>query len=227
LTIGATYKYIRGLAYEDIVRIEGQATTTMSGFSGNGAVVARTATGGTGYAVDVGVALKLSDNYTAGISFANFLNSITWNNNTEEHYYTFQIDTVTIDNMDNDSIFVSDDYSQEIGDFNSKIPTTMRIGLANISGKLLWAIDWEQGFRLGAGVSSKPRISIGGQYKLISFLPLRAGFSMGGGRSSTVSFGSGLDFSMFYLDAAVTNHGSITSGSSKGLHMAFSTGLRF
>ncbi|RKX20396.1 MAG: hypothetical protein DRP51_05770, partial [Candidatus Zixiibacteriota bacterium] len=39
LTIGATYKYIKGLAYEDIVKIEGEASTTMAGFSGDGAVV--------------------------------------------------------------------------------------------------------------------------------------------------------------------------------------------
>lgn len=227
LTVGATYKYIKGLAYEDIVSIEGEASTTMSGFSGNGAVVARTATGGTGYAIDIGAALKLSDDHTIGISFSNFLNSITWDNKTEEHYYSFQIDTVTIDNMDNDSIVVSDDYSQSIGSFKSRIPTTMRIGIANISGKFLWAIDWEQGFKLGAGVSSKPRLSFGGQYKLIGFLPLRAGFSMGGGRGSTMSFGSGLDLSLFYLDVAVTNHGSISSASSKGLHMAVSTGLKF
>ncbi|MCP4614772.1 MAG: hypothetical protein GY845_39325, partial [Planctomycetes bacterium] len=44
LTVGATYKYIKGLAYEDIVSIQGQASTTMSGFGGDGAVVARTAT---------------------------------------------------------------------------------------------------------------------------------------------------------------------------------------
>ncbi len=227
LTIGATCKYIKGLAYEDIVRISGEASTTMSGFSGDGAVVARTATGGTGYAVDIGAALKLSDNHTAGISFSNFLNNITWNKGTEEHYYSFQLDTATIDNMDDDSVFVSDDYSQEIGSFKSRIPTTMRIGIANISCKFLWAVDWEQGFKLGAGVSSKPRLLFGGQYKLISFLPLRAGYSMGGGRASTVSFGTGLDLSLFYLDIAATNHGSITSGSSKGLHLAVSTGLRF
>jgi len=50
---------------------------------------------------------------------------------------------------------------------------------------------------------------------------------MGGGRGSTVSFGSGIDLAMFYLDVAATNHGSITSGSSKGLHLAVSTGLNF
>ncbi|MCP4704933.1 MAG: hypothetical protein GY865_10010, partial [candidate division Zixibacteria bacterium] len=227
LTVGATYKYIKGLAYEDIVSIQGQASTTMSGFGGDGAVVARTATGGTGYSLDIGAALKLSDNHTVGISFSNFLNSITWNNETEEHYYTFQIDTVTIDNMENDSIFVSDDYSQEIGSFKSRIPTTMRIGIANTSGKFIWAVDWEQGFKLGAGVSSKPRLSFGGQLKLIGFLPIRAGYSMGGGRGSTVSFGTGLDLSLFYFDVAATNHGSITSGSSKGLHIAVSTGLNF
>jgi hypothetical protein len=227
LTIGATYKYIRGLAYEDIVRINGEASTTMSGFGGSGMVVARTATGGTGYAIDFGAALKLSDNHTAGISFSNLFNGITWNKQTEEHYYSFRLDTLTIDNMDNDSVFVSDDYSQEIGDFKSNIPTVMRIGLADISGKFLWAADWEQGFKLGAGVSSKPRLSFGGEYRLIGFLPFRAGYSLGGGKGSTVSFGTGLDLSLYYLDVAATNHGSIASGSSKGIHLALSTGLRF
>ncbi len=225
--IGATYKYIRGLAYEDIVQLNGEASTTMSGFGGSGTVIARTATGGTGYSIDLGAALKLSDNHTAGISFSNLFNGITWNKQTEEHYYSFYLDTVTIDNIDNDSVFVSDDYSQEIGDFKSKLPAVMRIGIADISGKFLWAADWEQGFKLGAGVSSKPRLSFGGEYRLIGFLPLRAGYSLGGGKGSTVSFGTGFDLSLFYIDVAATNHGSITSGSSKGIHLALSTGLRF
>jgi len=227
LTVGATYKYIRGFAYEDIVEINGEASTTLSGFGGDGTVIARTATGGTGYAIDAGAALKFSDNYTAGICFSNLFNNITWNKETEEHYYSFHLDTITVDNMDDDSVYVSDDYSESIANFESTIPTTMRIGLADISGKFIWAADWEQGFKLGAGVTSKPKISVGGEYRLINSLPLRAGYSIGGDRGSTLSFGTGLDLSLFYLDMAATNHGGIGSGSSKGLHLAVSTGLLF
>ena len=227
LAIGATYKYIKGIAYEDIVQLTGEASTQMTGFSGSGSVIARTATGGKGYALDVGAALKFSDDYTAGISFSNIFSGITWDKETEEHYYHFQMDTVTVDNMEDDSVFISDDYSEGIPSFKTSIPSVMRIGLANTSGKFLWAVDWEQGFHLGAGVSSKPRLSFGAQYKLIGFLPFRSGYAMGGGRGSTLSFGTGLDLSAFYLDVAATNHGSFTSGSSKGLHLAVSTGLRF
>jgi len=227
LAVGGTFKYIRGIAYEDITELNGQASTSMTGFAGEGTVVARTAMGGSGYALDLGAALKLSDDYTVGASISNFLSSITWDNETEEHYYHFEMDTTTVDNMEDDSVVVSDDYSEAIGNFKTDLPSVLRVGIANVSGKLVWALDWEQGFRLGAGVSSKPRISAGAEYKLIGFLPFRAGYALGGGKGSTLSFGTGINLAAFYLDVAATNHGSFTSGSSKGLHLAVSTGLNF
>jgi hypothetical protein len=227
LSIGGTFKYIRGIAYEDITEHNGQISTSMTGFDGEGTVVARTATGGSGYALDIGAALKLSDNYTLGAAITNFLSSISWNHETEEHYYHFRMDTATVDNMEDDSVVISDDYSQAIASFKTDLPSILRVGIANTSGKLIWALDWEQGFRLGAGVSSKPRLSAGAEYKLISFLPFRAGYALGGGKGSTLSFGTGINLAAFYLDMAATNHGSFTSGSSKGLHLAVSTGLYF
>jgi hypothetical protein len=207
------------------MEIEGEASTLMTGFSGSGTVIARTALGGSGYALDLGAAMKLSDDYTVGASFSNFLSSITWNKDTEEHYFHYDMDTTTIDNMEDDSVVVTDDYTQAIGNFKSNLPTVLRAGIANISGKLKWAFDWEQGFHLKAGYSTKPRLMAGVEYQLIRFLPVRAGYALGGGRNSAISFGTGLNFSLYYLDLAVTNHAGFASGSSKGLHLAISTGL--
>nr|MBN2277682.1 hypothetical protein [candidate division Zixibacteria bacterium] len=227
LSLGATVKYIRGLAYEKVIELRGGVVTLATGFEGEGTMIARTAVGGTGYAVDIGAALRLNDSYTAGITFSNFISNITWNNETQEHYYHFEFDTLTIDNMEDDSIVVSDDYSEDIDDFKSTLPSVMRIGLANTSGKLLWAIDYIQGFKLAAGASSKPRLAGGIEYHLIGFLPLRAGYATGGGKGSVVSGGLGLNLPLFYLDLAVSNHSSFDFEASKGLHLAASVGLRF
>jgi hypothetical protein len=227
LAVGATIKYIRGFGYEKVTELRGGVVTLMTGFEGEGTMIAQTATGGSGYALDIGAALKLSDSYTVGIAVKNVMSSITWDKNTEEHGYHFRFDTVTVDNMDNDSIVVSDDYSIDIPSFKSSLPSIMKVGLANTSGRLVWAIDWEQGFKLAAGASSKPRFSAGTEYRLIGFLPLRAGYSIGGGKGSVVSGGLGLDLSLFYLDLALSNHSGLNFNNTKGAHLALSTGLRF
>jgi len=227
LAVGLTTKYIRGIAYEKVTEIRGGVTTLITGFEGEGTMIARTAVGGSGYAVDIGAALKLDDNYTAGITISNFLSSMTWNNETQEHYYHFEFDTVLIDNMEDDSIVVSDEYSEDIDDFKSNLPSVMRIGLANTSGKLLWAVDYIQGFKLAAGASSRPRLACGAEYSFISMLPVRAGFATGGGKGSVISGGLGLKLALVYLDFAVSNHSTLNFNASKGLHLAFSAGLKF
>jgi len=225
ISVGATYRYIRGIAYEKVTELRGGVVTLPTGFHGDGTMIALTAQGGNGYAIDLGAAVKLSDSYTAGICFNNFLSGITWDNKTEEHGYHFEFDSVTVENMD-DSIVVSDDYSRDIPSFKSKLPSIMRIGLARTSGKLLWAVDWEQGFKQAAGASSHPRVSAGAEYRILGFLPIRAGYSLGGNSGSVISGGLGIDLAIAYLDIAAANHSGFNFGASKGLHLAISTGIR-
>lgn len=227
LALGTTFKYIRGFGYGKLTEFSGRRVDTLtSGYEGEGTMIAQTATGGSGYAVDIGAALKLSDSYTAGVAFINILSSITWNKDTEEHRSYFQFNTIeTLDDID---IEGSDEDPIQIPSFKSNLPTVMKVGLANTSGKLLWAVDWEQGFKQAAGASSKPRLSAGAEYRLIGFLPLRAGYSIGGGKGSVISAGLGFDLSLFYLDLAVSNHSGFNFGEkSKGIHVAVSTGLRY
>ncbi|MFZ5979759.1 MAG: DUF5723 family protein [Candidatus Zixiibacteriota bacterium] len=224
LAVGATVKYIRGIAIEEVVELEGLAATFATGFEGEGHMVVRTATGGSGYAVDLGAAFKINNSYTVGACLKNFVSHITWNNETEEHGYDFSFDTVTVDNMDEDFV-VSDDYSVPIDNFSTDLPSTLTVGIAKISGKLQWAVDWEQGFNRNTGVSSKPLISTGLEYSFIGLLPLRAGFTTGGDRNTTFSFGSGFNISPIYLDYALVTGSSFSGYSSKGVNFAVSLGI--
>ncbi|MCP4567760.1 MAG: conjugal transfer protein TraF [FCB group bacterium] len=227
LSIGGTFKYLKGFGYEEVTEMNGEAVTLATGFEGAGSLVSRTATGGAGYALDLGASLQISRNYTVGVSLFNFLSSIKWDKDTEEHRFQFNFDTLTVVNMGDDDLITSSDTTVEIGSFNSSLPSTIKVGLAKTNGKLLWAVDWEQGFRTAPGSSTTPRISSGAEYRLLSFLPLRAGFALGGKPGTTFSGGMGFDLSLFYLDFAVASMNAISGASGKGLNFAVNTGLRF
>ncbi len=226
LAVGVTAKYIRGLAIEQIVEMEGLAATFATGYEGEGRMIARTATGGSGYGVDIGAALKLSDNYTTGVRVSNVLSSITWSTDPEEHSYIFSFDTVTVDNMEDDFV-VSESETRSIEPFSSTLPSVMNVGFANTTGKFVWGVDWQQGFRRAAGAATEPRIAVGAEWSIIPLLPLRAGYATGGERPSAVSFGSGLDLGPIYIDFAAVTGTSISPYSTKGVNVAFSTGMTF
>ena len=225
-SVGLKLKYLRGMAFERITDLEGGIQTLSTGFTGSGRMVAQTATGGSGFAADLGAALQLNDDYTVGLNFKNILSSISWSSGTEEHGYLFDFDSSASDIMQDDYI-VSEDYSHEIGSFSSNPPSTVTLGIANTSGQLLWAVDWQQGFRKAAGASSKPRLAAGLEWRRVKFLPLRAGFGTGGSRGTNFSAGMGLHLGGFRLDCAFQSGGSLSPSSSRGLNFAMTTGFDF
>ncbi len=227
LAVGATARYIKGLAAEKLVEMNGSSVTHASGIDGTGRVIVQTAEGGSGYSVDLGATLKLSNSYTAGVRVQNVLGSITWNDNPEEHGYIFDFAASTYDDFEDDDFDGSDDYTKSIDEFTTSLPTVMNAGFAKTSGKLRFAVDWIQGLKKGTGISTKPRVALGAELSLLKQLPLRAGFSTGGDRNTAFSFGSGINFFGFYFDGAVFTGTSGTLYSSKGANFALSTGLRF
>lgn len=224
VAVGATFKYLRGMAVEQVTELTGGVTTLTTGFTGSGRMVARTATGGSGYGLDLGTSIKLNDSYTAGLSFRNVLSSLSWSGSPEEHGYIFDFDEDASDILQDDYV-VSEDYSKDIDGFSTSLPTVMTLGIANTSGKLLWAVDWQQGFREDAGASSKPRLCAGIEWLGLSTLPLRAGFATGGARGTHMALGSGVHLGGFHLDFAVETGTTLVPNSAKGLNLAMSTGF--
>jgi len=227
LSVGFTARYIRGVAVEQLVELEGLAATYETGFQGSGRAIIRTADGGNGYSLDIGAALKFNDKYTAGVRVQNALGHINWNKGTQEHGYIFEFETATVDDIEEDDYIGSDDYSVDIASFRTTLPTVMNVGFAKASGKFLWAVDWIQGLGNTPGASTKPHLAVGAEYSLLSMLPVRAGYATGGDKNAAFSFGSGLRLMGFYLDAAVFTGTTGSVYSSKGANFAISTGLQF
>lgn len=226
LAVGVTGKYLRGIGIEEVTELQGGIATYATGFQGAGHAIARTATGGSGYAVDLGAALTLNSTYACGAKIESFLSQIKWNKQTEERGYIFSFDTMTMANVNADYV-VSENYTKDIPAFATTLPARLTVGFGKTSGRLLWAVDWEQGFRTAPGTSTKPRLAAGAEWSLLSFLPFRAGYAVGGSRNASLSFGSGLKFFGFYLDAAAVTGSSFSGYSSRGINFAVATGIQF
>ena len=224
-SIGTTVKYIRGYVVQEMVELSGTAVILVTGLEGQGRMVARTASGGTGYGIDIGAALKLNQHYTIGLRIENALSKISWNKNAEEHIYEFNLDTLTLSNSGD--LIYSTDTTISLASFGTRLPAVMNVGIANTSGKLRWAIDWQQGFHSSPGSSTNPRLSLGIEWLKLGMMPLRFGMSSGGNKGSSFSFGSGIDLSPVYLDFAAITGTGFSMYSAKGLKLALSTGIRF
>jgi hypothetical protein len=100
---------------------------------------------------------------------------------------------------------------RKVGGFETQLPTTIHIGCALQLGgpefaqsfpNVLLALDYSQGFNDMPGNSTKPRLSVGMEFKPLGWLPLRSGISVGGVDKGSWAFGFGFRFGPFGINAA-------------------------
>lgn len=238
LSVGATFHYLRGLTYFDVVSADGpRFVTTDTSLITEGSFIIETAMGGTGFAFDLGAAMVLDkyrifdDDIVISMSLKNLPSLINWSKDTERLHIDFAIDDFNFDTLTDsllsDSLIQSSDSTYAISSFSTNLPIVLKIGTYTSINKIKVAFEWEQGITSGVSQSTTPRLSLGGEYKPANFFPLRAGFSFGGGKGSMLSAGFGLHFNPFRFDFAIANSNSILPGRSKGLIFAFAMGLWF
>ncbi|MFQ5753307.1 MAG: DUF5723 family protein, partial [bacterium] len=221
-TVGASIKYLRGFAYGKVKEATSSMMTDINGIHGTGRVVIDRAFGGKGLAFDFGAAANLNLNWSVSLNFTNLISSINWNHEAKRFTYTFTADSISVEKIEDtdiDSVFIDSDETVTIEPFSTTLPSQLRIGFARTSRKFTFAMDFVQGLKKAAGVSTTPEIALGSELRVVHFLPLRAGFSIGGRRGFSTSAGFALDFSIFSWDFAVASKGGMFSG--KGVGFAF------
>jgi len=85
--------------------------------------------------------------------------------------------------------------------------------------------DVTKGFEDGPFYSSKPRVSVGTEWRGISWLPIRMGIVMGGRIGVGTSFGFGIRPGGFVLDIGMMNRGFISPKNSKGFILGVELGI--
>lgn len=224
---GINARYIRGFIYQKVTEAEGEVFALETGVTGEGDFALQSAEGGKGYGLDFGLALKYKENWTFGLSFINLMNQIKWYEKVEKRGYQVQIDSLLAENFDVDSLVTEHSYTEEIDPFITRMPTLIHLGVAYQGRRSLLAFDLKQGFKKGMGVSKKLSASLGAEYRLLSWLDVRGGVSIGGNEGVTVANGLGFNLGAYHLDLGIAMQKGLWPTRSKGVSVAISNGFRF
>ncbi len=227
LAAGVTVKYIKGLAYFDVRRSEGFASTGTEGLDAGGAVSILSATGGAGLGLDIGVAATRGERWTFSAGLRNALSFIDWNRETTINEYIFEITSLTAETADENSTIVSDEIERPAGTFRSSLPLSLNIGAARNTCDFLFAGDLKFVLKKAAGSRDRAEFSLGSEYRGIGFMPLRAGVSFGGFHGLSTALGWGFRVSAFHIDFAWATSGTLFPSMNNGFSIAISSGLSF
>ncbi|MBZ0203467.1 MAG: DUF5723 family protein [Ignavibacteria bacterium] len=167
---------------------------------------------GTGYSIDFGINMQLGSEWRLAASVTD-LGKITWDYNTITNndtnsfaYYNFNMNA----NDPTYNALVDDlggyNTQDSISTFSTQMPTKYRAGLLyQPSERFMIEFNYTKGANNLPGNTSDAIISLGSEYFATSFLPVRAGVSIGGPGAFYVSLGAGVKFRNFTLD--VGTHG--------------------
>jgi hypothetical protein len=225
--LGITARYVRGLTYQKVEQAEGEIFTLETGINGEGDFSVRSASGGWGYGLDFGAALQHKKNWSFGLSFANLISQIRWSKNTEQRVYQVQVDSLLAQDFDVDSMIIEHSYTEGISPFTTRIPISMRAGVAYRKDRYIISFDLEKGLSKGTGVTNRLAASLGAEYLLATYLDLRGGISLGGDEGVALSSGVGFNLGVYHLDLGLAVQRGLWPAKSKGMNIAISNGFRF
>ncbi len=201
LYAGINLRLLRGLYFARLDKAEGSLIASYDGVTGRGEALATTATGGLGFAADWAVHCALSSRYSLAAVVENIPGAIRWSQEPEERWYAVTFENMTAESYD-DSLVIDDNARRKIDPFSSSLPARLRVGFGRQGERLNVSVAASVGFADRLTVSTTPELAVGVELFPVSFLPLRAGGSVGGLHDFTVALGAGLYLGTIHLELA-------------------------
>jgi len=184
---------------------------------------------GSGFGVSFGLAAQIDSVWSVGLSLTD-LGSITWDKETVQYssFGSFLVTSVTDSAQRqkfSDSLKFKGSYSKG---FSTRLPSAFRFGIGMKMDNLLLVLGYNQGFNNEPLNTTKPRFSMGAEWKPFDFFPLRSGVSFGGVEGFRWSFGFGFDFGFLEMNFASTNFGAVVQGNNgKGIDLSVGSRWKF
>ncbi len=185
---------------------------------------------GVGQGFDFGISGGYGRKWDFSWSFSNIGASIHWTGGTQKAIF-YKADSLSVSDMNNEereSTEISIDTTYDTGSFSTALPAVMRLGAVyRLSPKWKISADYHQGLNRAFGNSVRMRFGAGTEYYVLKWLPLRAGFALGGREGSQVGLGFGLHLFVFQLDYSFAMKGALWPTYAKGIFNALSIKLVF
>ena len=236
LSFGVTLKLLGG-GYGEVVETSGVLEVLPEGAELDELQGLAQFGGGIGFGIDLGAAAVTRDRRTTfGLGVLNLLDTMTWGIAAEQDSFyaaasglqatrLLDVDDLRdiLDKADLNGDGV-EELLEKVGErsFSRSLPALLRAGVAHRPTSQLTLLgNYDQALSEGFGLTTTPRISVGAEYRLVSWFHARWGISLGGRGSST---GVGLSFGPFtsrsteleLFDFAYATRGGLVPGSSKG-----------
>jgi len=259
---GVTLKYLQGLFYLGIDEDSSYSSliTDDLGIYGNGRYIIRQGIGGSGFGVDVGVVSRPYNGWQFGASMINAMGTITWNKGggsdepssmnpltasfypftfgedtldmNESILYTFNIDTIRMDKMGNDSLYTNETTffvdtlaNGKRPEFVTRYPATFRLGASKKTENYIFATDLIAGFENKYFARAGWKWAVGAEWTKIPTLPMRIGYSWAGGDMKELALGIGVRKSRVMVDLGFAFRNGMWLHTMKGFN--FSIGLTY
>ena len=231
LHFGIGMAYLQGVGYARLDEMDGQLVTRTTGISGEARAQLTTASMGSGFGLDLGLATELGPRWRASLALRNAVAQVHYNRDVEVRTFVASLDTLdlaTIEEIDEpEDLFTSVDFVDAAAPFTVNLPRSLHFGLARIGTRTRVGVEYVQGLENRAGTSTTPITALGMEWKAWNWLPLRTGVGAGGRAGQWASAGFGLHLPGLHLDFAATNVGGWWPGSPKGIALAVGVGLSF
>lgn len=181
---------------------------------------------GTGLGFDLGVSAEILGLFTAGVSVTD-IGSINWTRNAVvvSGDTTFKFSGYTtqerIDSLRKSfEDYINSPKRRKYESFSTGLPTAIRFGVATdlktliplFPGRMLISADYFQPIGDEHMMFKKSKLALGLEWRLLGFLPLRAGISTGGFEGFALSAGTGLNLPFLEFNIATGNLNEIMSG---------------
>jgi hypothetical protein len=190
---GARIHYLEGLAYGGVARAGGALRTDEESLSGEGEVVTRTAEGGAGYALDLGLAHRTYSHIIISLYVLNAMSGLRWREVCREEVNSVIARNVSFGASDLDSLVEDYHETRDLAGFSTSPSPILGLGLEKAVGGTYVSALYTQGFRQGAFTSSRPRLCLAGVWESVWVMDVQAGFAYewGFGLDETVRIGLG------------------------------------
>ena len=222
ISLGVGLRYIYGFYTAHVSEATLYLLTSRYAINGDGFVKYRLASGGNGFALDLGFSAEISDVSRIGFSFLNINTGMKWYKETEEGWRSFDIDSLILFNTE-DAITVTDSSSYECPSFKTPLPAYLILAYEYDRGKIKYGIGYEQVINKTGLYSRTPKISFGLKYYFRSYLTPMVGLAFGGDEGLLIGIGSCFSVKKIGLKIGLQNVGIPFMGT-KGLKLGIDLG---
>ncbi len=220
ISLGINARYIIGSFYGQVERMQARTLTGATLARAEGEATLRTAQGGRGWGLDLGMTAVVNPHLRFGLFSENLASGMSWNRESERIQADFTLHATNIDrileeDLDLEEVVMHSDTTLAIPAFSLRLPRRLHFSGSYLQKRWSLSAEWSGG-ETGGGDWGGAEVALGGEFSPWRFLWLRGG----AGHAEDLGWSSSLGFGLQMLggrwDFAWQGVGSLHPGRVRG-----------